>query len=129
MNQDNLPREGARPSESASGSDITVLNSSRTIGLEHNSEADLNAREVANRISEFWNVDDSLEVVLEFGISKVLGIHRRMKSMSRKQKLNHVDNLGGYFMRCLIGGAEKKKSGDDDYEAYLERQRARGQDV
>lgn len=57
-----------------------------------------------------------------------------MKSMSRKQKLNHVNNLGGYFMSCLIAPkakpkAEPEEGSDEWFESYKRRQRERGQNV
>ena len=69
-------------------------------------------------------------VVMEFGVVPVARIHRRMLSMSRKQKLNHVENLGGYFMTCLEPSKKRTKPEaertDEFYEQYVARQKERG---
>tara|TARA_R110000751_G_scaffold195566_6_gene300978 strand:+ start:654 stop:1049 length:396 start_codon:yes stop_codon:yes gene_type:complete len=86
--------------------------------------------ELSKDIADFWGVEDSSLVILEYGKSAVAKIHRRMLSMSRKQKLSHVDNLGGYFMSCLLprrnrAGVDTERS-DKFYEDYLKRQQERG---
>ncbi len=124
----------ARPSESLSaspsGSNVIFLEQSRT--LEKNSDLDRRTREqeLASEIAEYWNVEDSMLVVMEFGVVPVARIHRRMLSMSRKQKLNHVENLGGYFMTCLEPSKKRTKPEaertDEFYEQYVARQKERG---
>ena len=86
--------------------------------------------ELSELIAEFWNVEDSQLVVLEYGAGAVAKIHRRMLYMSRRQKLNHVESLENYFMACLM--RKKKPEPDTErsdrfYDEYLARQKARGQ--
>jgi hypothetical protein len=128
-----VPASRARPSQSQSLS--TSPSSKSPLGqLEqrHDYEIDLDAT-LAHEIEEFWGVEDPALVVAEYGTKKIASIHRRMKSMSRRQKLVDVENLGGYFMRCLGQGQKNAASiadtEDAAYEAYLEKQRARGQRV
>ncbi len=96
------PASRGPASQSLSLSSSESSNSSRTLELEHEDEDDLDARELANLISEFWGIEDPHLVVMQFGCQKIATVHLRMKSMSRKQKLTHIENLGGYFMSCLI---------------------------
>lgn len=123
----------ARPSQSQSLSPSTnSLNYLKHRTDNYDSDLDAHARErgLAKEISEYWNVEDSLLVVLEYGVVAVARIHRRMLSMSRKQKLNHVTNLGGYFMVCLEPHRKRSEADtertDAFYEEYLARQKARG---
>jgi hypothetical protein len=86
--------------------------------------------ELSKEIADFWGVEDSALVIMEYGKSAVAKIHRRMLSMSRKQKLNHVDNLGGYFMSCLLPRSKRAsvdtERSDSFYEDYLAKQKLRG---
>lgn len=90
---------------------------------------------LAREIGEFWNVDDPELVVIQFGGKDVAAAHRRMKYMSRRQKLTEVRSLENYFMSILIKrvrqarsqDADKAERSDDYYEEYLKRQKERGQ--
>jgi hypothetical protein len=84
---------------------------------------------LVNQIAQFWKVQDSDLVVMEYGKAAVARVHRRMLYMSRRQKLNHVENLENYFMACL----QRKKRAtadvertDEFYEQYVARQKQRG---
>ena len=108
-------------STSISTSDEKILSFSDNL----NSEDDL-----SNQISEFWNVQDSQLVILEYGAAKVAGVHRRMLYMSRRQKLNHVESLENYFMACLPRRKRAEvdtERSDKFYEDYLAKQKERGQ--
>lgn len=121
----------ARASESYSQSLSSSSNSPLGQLEQEDSEFDLDARTLAREITEFWQVEDAALLVAEMGMQPVARIHRRMKSMSRRQKLTHVENLGGYFMTCLIGNAKPKPKedsdrGDDVYERMVAAQKERG---
>jgi hypothetical protein len=86
--------------------------------------------DIAKQITEFWKVQDSELVVLEYGKAAVAKIHRRMLYMSRRQKLNHVESLENYFMACLMRKKRAKpdtERTDEFYEQYVARQKERGQ--
>jgi hypothetical protein len=79
-------------STSISTSDEKLLSFSDNLNSEDN---------LSNQINEFWNVQDSQLVILEYGVATVAKVHRRMLYMSRRQKLNHVESLENYFMSLL----------------------------
>ena len=107
-------------STSISTSDEKLLSFSDNLNSEDN---------LSNQINEFWNVQDSPLVILEYGAAAVARVHRRMLYMSRRQKLNHVESLENYFMACLPrskrASVDTERS-DQFYEDYLRLQKERG---
>ncbi len=108
-------------STSISTSDEKLLSFSDNLNSEDN---------LSNQINEFWNVQDSPLVILEYGAAGVARVHRRMLYMSRRQKLNHVESLENYFMSCLLPRRKRAEvdteRSDKFYEDYLAKQKERG---
>ena len=118
-------------SNSISTSDPVLKHKEHTTELE----VDMDSDTLARAISNFWQVPDPELVLNEFGVQRIAAVHRKMLWMSRRQKLSHVRNIAKYFMAAVVGRrkppshADESGHADAQYEAYLVKQRARGQDV
>lgn len=86
------------------------------------------------QIRTYWGVDDALKVIAKYGAERVRQVHEKLVELARMQRLSHVSNLSGYFIRAVERFVSPDRSqwqptadrSDEFIERYIAKQRARG---
>lgn len=86
-------------------------------------ERDLDTHTLAGEMADYWKVERPDLVIGEFGLWRCQAVHRRMLYLSRRQRLSHVRNLEGYFVKALKNMRDGAPAVTDDsaLESYRQR--------